>query len=161
VYWARWYIRFHQLRHPADMGGPEIHAFLSYLSNERSVSTSTHHQALCALLFLYKHVLKMELPWIDDLPKPSKPPRQPTVLTRQEIDRIFAQMEGTYLLIARLLYGTGMRLMECAQLRVKDIDFQRREITIRRGKGGKDRLTMLPLSLVQLAGAVGICKVAV
>jgi integron integrase len=149
VYWARWYIRFHQLRHPADMGGPEIHAFLSYLSNERSVSASTHHQALCALLFLYKHVLKMELPWIEDLPKPSPPPRQPTVLTRQEIDRIFAQMEGVYLLIARLLYGTGMRLMECAQLRVKDIDFQRREITIRRGKGGKDRLTMLPLSLVQ------------
>ncbi|WP_420799621.1 tyrosine-type recombinase/integrase [Noviherbaspirillum saxi] len=104
---------------------------------------------LCALLFLYKHVLQMELPWIDNLPKPSKPPRQPTVLTRQEVDLIFAQMNGVHLLIARLLYGTGMRLMECAQLRVKDIDFQRREITIRRGKGGKDRLTMLPLSLKQ------------
>ena len=93
-----------------------------------AVSTSTHHQALCALLSLYKHVLKVELPWIEDWPKPSKPPRQPTVLTRQEIDRIFAQMEGVYLLIARLLYGTGMRLMECSQLRIKDIDFRRREM---------------------------------
>ena len=116
MYWVRWYIRFHQLRHPADMGVPEIRALLSYLSNERSVSTSTHHQALCALRFLYKHVLKVESPWIEDLLKPSKPLRQPTVLTRQEIDRIFAQLEGVYLLIARLLYGTGMRLMECAQL---------------------------------------------
>ncbi len=94
MYWARWYIRFHQFRHPADMGVPEIHAFLSSLSNDRRVSTSTHHQALCALLFLYKHVPKMELPWIEDLPKPSKPSRQLTVLTRQEIDRILAQMEG-------------------------------------------------------------------
>jgi integrase len=148
VYWSRWYIRFNGLRHPADMGSPEIHAFLSYLANERDVSTSTHHQALCALLFLYKHVLGIELPWMDNLPRPTKRALQPTVLTRQEIDLIFAQMTGTHLLIARLLYGTRMRLMECAQLRVKDIDFQRREITIRRGKGGKDRLTMLPLSLV-------------
>jgi len=149
VYWARWYIRFHGLRHPADMGAPEIHAFLSYLANERDVSTSTHHQALCALLFLYKHVLGIELPWMDNLARPTKQARRPTVLTRHDFDLIFAQMTGTHLLIARLLYGTGIRLMECAQLRVKDIDFQRREITIRRGKGGKDRLTMLPLSLVQ------------
>jgi integron integrase len=149
VYWARWYIRFHGLRHPIDMGGPEIHAFLSYLANERAVSASTHHQALCALLFLYKHVLRIELPWMDKLQRPTRQARQPTVLTRHEIDLVFAQMTGTHLLIGRLLYGTGMRLMECAQLRVKDIDFQRREITIRRGKGGKDRLTMLPLSLVQ------------
>lgn len=149
VYWSRWYIRFHRLRHPADMGPPEIHALLSYLANERDVAASTHHQALCALLFLYKHVLGIELPWIDNLQCPTKRALQPTVLTRQEIDLIFAHMSGTHLLIARLLYGTGMRLMECAQLRVKDIDFQRREITIRRGKGGKDRLTMLPLSLAQ------------
>jgi integron integrase len=149
VYWARWYIRFHGLRHPADMGGPEIQAFLSYLANERAVSVSTHHQALCALLFLYKNVLAIELPWMENIQRPVKPVRQPTVLTRQEIDLIFAQMEGMPLLIARLLYGTGMRLMEGAQLRIKDIDFQRREITIRQGKGGKDRLTMLPLSLVQ------------
>lgn len=149
VYWARWYIRFHGLRHPAEMGAPEIQTFLSYLANERNVSASTHHQALCALLFLYKNVLQIELPWLDNVQRPVKPARRPTVLTRQELELVFARMEGVYLLIARLLYGTGMRLMECAQLRIKDIDFQRREITIRQGKGGKDRITMLPLSLVQ------------
>ena len=149
VYWARWYIRFHGLRHPMEMGAPEIQTFLPYLANERNVSVSTHHQALCALLFLYKNVLQIELPWFDNGHRPAKPVRRPTVLTRQELERIFAQMDGIYLLIARLLYGTGMRLMECAQLRVKDVDFQRREITIRQGKGGKDRVTMLPLSLVQ------------
>ncbi|RJF92206.1 hypothetical protein D3871_26600 [Noviherbaspirillum saxi] len=101
------------------------------------------------LAFLYKHVLQVELPWIDNLPKPSKLPRQPAVLTRQDVDLIFAQMEGTHVLNTRLLYGTGMRLVECAQRRVSDIDFQRRETTIRRSKGGKDRLTMLPSSLIQ------------
>jgi len=131
------------------MGAPEIQAFLSYLANERNVSVSTHHQALCALLFLYKNVLQIELPWLDNVQRPSKPARRPTVLTRQELELVFAKMEGVYLLIARLLYGTGMRLMECAQLRIKDVDFQRREITIRQGKGGKDRITMLPLSLLQ------------
>jgi integrase len=100
------------------------------------------------LLFLYKNVLAIELPWMENMQRPVKPVRQPTVLTRQEIGLIFAPMEGTHILIARLLYGTGMRLMEGAQLRIKDIDFQRREITIRQGKGGKDRLTLLPLSLV-------------
>jgi integrase len=149
VYWARWYIRFHGLRHPAEMGAPEIEKFLSYLANERSVSVSMHHQALCALIFLYKQVLQIELPWLDNAKRPTKQARRPTVLTREEIERIFAEMNGMYLLIARLLYGTGMRLMECAQLRVKDVDFQRREITIREGKGGKDRMTMLPLSLAQ------------
>ncbi|WP_051155344.1 integron integrase [Noviherbaspirillum massiliense] len=149
VYWARWYIRFHGMRHPAEMGAAEIHAFLSFLANERKVSVSTHHQALCALLFLYKNVLQIELPWLDQVTRPVKPVRKPTVLTRQEIERVFARLEGVYLLIAQLLYGTGMRLMECAQLRIKDVDFQRREITVRQGKGGKDRLTMLPLSLVQ------------
>jgi integrase len=131
------------------MGAPEIEKFLSYLANERSVSVSMHHQALCALIFLYKQVLQIELPWLDNAKRPTKQARRPTVLTREEIERIFAEMNGMYLLIARLLYGTGMRLMECAQLRVKDVDFQRREITIREGKGGKDRMTMLPLSLAQ------------
>lgn len=149
VYWARWFIRFHGLRHPAEMGATEIQAFLSHLANERNVSVSTHHQALCALLFLYKNVLQSELPWLENLHRPVKPARRPTVLTREELERVFAQMDGIYLLIARLLYGTGMRLMECAQLRVKDVDFQRREITVRQGKGGKDRLTMLTLSLLQ------------
>lgn len=149
VYWARWYIRFHGLRHPADMGGPQIQSFLSYLVNERDIAGATYTQALCALLFLYKKVLHIEPPWIDGIHRPKKPARRPTVLTSQEIELVFSHMEGLYGLIARLLYGTGMRLMECAQLRIKDVDFQRREITIRQGKGGKDRVTMLPFTLVQ------------
>jgi integrase len=115
VFWARWYIRFHGVHHPADMDEPEVQAFLSYLSNERHCSVSTHHQASCALLFLYKQVLNMELPWMDNVSL-TKPVRKPTMLTREELEMIFAQMEGVHLLIARLLYGTGMRLMECAQL---------------------------------------------
>lgn len=149
VYWARWYIRFHGLRHPKDMGGEEIRAFLSYLNNERQVAGSTYSQALCALLFLYKEVLQIELPWIEGLARPKRPPKRPTFLTPTEVNMVFAHMKGTELLFCRLLYGTGMRLCEAAQLRIKDIDFQRREIIVRDGKGGKERLTMLPLSLVQ------------
>lgn len=149
VYWARWYIRFHGLRHPTDMGGPEIQAFMSYLVNERRIAGSTYTQALCALLFLYRKVLQIELPWIEGIHRPKKPVRRPTVLTRQEVEMVLAEMSGLYGLIVRLLYGTGMRLMECAQLRVKGVDFGRREIMVREGKGGKDRITMRPLSLVQ------------
>jgi integrase len=105
VYWARWYIRFHGLRHPAEMGAPEIEKFLSYLANERNVSVSTHHQALCALIFLYKQVLQIELPWLDNAKRPTKQTRRPTVLTREEIERIFVKMNGMYLLIAHLLAG--------------------------------------------------------
>jgi integron integrase len=148
VYWARSYIRFHGLRHPAEMGGKEIQLFLSSLVNERNVAASTYTQALCAILFLYKKTLKIEVPWIEGVERPKKPAKRPTVLTAQEVERIFSKMEGVHALIAKLLYGTGMRLMECAQLRVKDVDFQRREITIRQGKGGKDRLTMLPMALI-------------
>ncbi len=148
VYWARWYIRFHGLRHPMNMGADEIRLFMSYLVNERKVAGATYTQALCALLFLYKKLLKIDIPWIEGINRPKKITRRPTVLTVAEIEIMFSHMSGTHKLIARLLYGTGMRLMECAQLRIKDIDFQRREITIREGKGGKDRLTMLPLSLV-------------
>jgi integron integrase len=150
VYWIRWYIRFHDLRHPMDMGATEVQAFLSYLTNERSVSVSTHKQALCALLFLYKQVLEMEFPWLDDLYRPKRLPRLPTVLTEFEISAVLNEMTGVHALMARLLYGTGMRLMECMMLRVKDIDFGRREIIIRFGKGGKDRVTMLPLALAAL-----------
>lgn len=150
VYWVRWFIRFHGLRHPAEMGASEVRLFLSYLTNERSVSISTHKQALCALLFLYKQVLQMEFPWMEDLHRPTRPPRLPTVLTQNEVASVLAQLRGSYALIARLLYGTGMRLMECMTLRIKDVDFERREITIRDGKGGKDRRTVLPLSLVAL-----------
>ena len=148
VYWIRWYIRFHGLKHPMDMGAAEVKAFLSYLTNERQVSVSTHKQALCALLFLYKQVLGCEFPWLDDVYRPNRPPRLPTVLTQWEVSAVLAEMKGTHALMARLMYGTGMRLMECMTLRVKDVDFGRREIIIREGKGSKDRVTMLPVALV-------------
>ena len=147
VYWVRWFIRFHGLRHPVEMGAAEVKTFLSYLANERHVAVSTHRQALCALLFLYKEVLGVELPWMDNLHRPTKPARLPTVLTPGEAEAVFQRMQGTHALMAQLMYGTGMRLMECVGLRVKDVDFTRREITIRHGKGGKDRMTVLPLSL--------------
>jgi integron integrase len=147
VYWIRWYIRFHDLRHPANMGADDVRGFLSYLTNERKVSVSTHKQALCALLFLYKQVLGSAFPWLDDLHRPKRAPRLPTVLTEFEVSAVLAEMKGIHALMARLLYGTGMRLMECMMLRVKDLDFSRREITIRFGKGGKDRMTMLPMAL--------------
>ena len=148
VHWIRDYVRFHGKRHPREMGAVEVEAFLSHLANARNVSASTHQQALSALLFLYKRVLDIDLPWLGDLIRPKKPQRLPTVLTREEVNALLAHMEGTPLLMARLLYGTGMRLMECVRLRVKDVEFSRHEIVVRDGKGGKDRMTMLPESLV-------------
>lgn len=119
-----------------------------FLVNDRHISGSTHTQALCALLFLYKTVLQIELPWIEGIHRPKRAPKRPVVLMPQEVHLVFAQMTGVHQLFAQMLYGTGMRLSECAALRIKDVDFQRREITIREGKGGKDRITMLPLSPV-------------
>lgn len=148
VYRIRWFIRFHDLRHPAEMGAAEVRAFLSPLSKERSVSVSTHKQALCALLLLYKQVIQVEFSWLDALHRPTRPARLPTVPTQAEVALVLAQMKGVQALMARLLYGTGRRLMEMMMLRVKDGDFGRREITIRSGKGGKDRRTVLPLTLV-------------
>jgi integron integrase len=148
VYWARWYIRFHGRRHPMEMGAQEIQAFMSFLVNERQVAGATYSQALCALLFLYKKLLQVDLGWIEGVRRPNRAPKRPTVLTRQEVDMVLSRMTGVAALFAKLLYGTGMRVAECAQLRIMDVDFQRREITVREGKGGKDRLTMLPLSLV-------------
>lgn len=131
-----------------DMGVPEVKAFLSYLTNERHVSVSTHKQALCALLFLYKQVLESDFPWLDGVYRTNRPPRLSTVLTEWEVSAIFAEMKSTHALMARLLYGAGMRLMECITLRGKDVDFGRREITIREGKDNKNRITMLPIALV-------------
>jgi integrase len=147
VYWVCWFVRFHGLRHLAEMGALEVQAFLSYLTNERRVAVSTHKQALCALLFLYKNVLRMDLPGMNELYRPTRPPKRPTVLTLAEVEATLSQMSGTDALVARVLYGTGMRLMEGMMLRIKDVDFERREITVRDGKGGKDRMTMLPLAL--------------
>ena len=145
--WVKRYIRFHKYRHPQEMGGPEVEAFLSDLAVRRDVSASTQNQALSAILFLYKQVLQIELPWMDGVIRAGRPQRLPVVLTREEVASVLAQLDGTLWLIASLLYGSGMRLMEVLRLRVKDVEFARLEILIRDGKGQKDRVTMLPRKL--------------
>jgi integron integrase len=150
VHWVRAYIRFHQLRHPLDMSRDEIESFLTWLADERQVSPSTHRQALSALLFLYQKVLNQVLPWLDDLGRPRQQRRVPVVLSSDEVSRLFVAMrlaEHPHPLLAELLYGTGMRVMEGLRLRVKDVDFDRRAIIVREGKGAKDRVVMLPAAL--------------
>lgn len=147
VQWTKRFILFHGKRHPRDMGQREIEAFLTHLAVEGSVSASTQNQALSALLFLYREVLEMEVPWLDKVVRAKQPQRLPVVLTRQEVRTLLGRMEGVHGLLARLLYGTGMRLMEVIRLRVKDIEFARGEIVVRDGKGAKDRVTMLPESV--------------
>ena len=149
VQWARRYIRFHGRRHPRELREADVTAFLGSLATVGGVSASTQSQALAALLFLYKEVLGIELAWLENIPRARRPRRLPTVLTREEAHRVLAQMSGTHALMARMLYGTGMRLTECLCLRVKDLELERREILIREGKGGKDRVTVLPASLVE------------
>ncbi|WP_439535778.1 integron integrase [Methyloversatilis sp.] len=149
VYWVKGFIRFHGVRHPAEMGRAEIEAFLSWLANERRVAVSTHKQALSALLFLYVKVLGVDLPWMNDIGRPRTKRRLPVVLTPAEVARLLCLMEGEHRLLAQLLYGTGMRINEGLRLRVKDIDFERRTVIVREGKGGKDRAVMLPESLIR------------
>lgn len=149
LHWIKRFILYHGKRHPREMGGDEVGAFLTHLATVGQVSASTQNQALSALLFLYREILDVELPWLDEVVRAKKPQRLPTVLSKGEVGRVLERMNGTYGLMARLLYGTGMRLMECCRLRVKDIDFDRGEILIRDGKGAKDRVTMLPDALVQ------------
>jgi integron integrase len=149
VGWIKRFILFHGKRHPTEMGAAEVTAFLSRLAVEGNVAAATQQQALAALLFLYRDVLEVELPWMSDIVRPKKPRKLPVVLSRGEVERLLAAMDGTHALMARLLYGSGMRLMECVRLRVKDIDFDRREITVRDGKGAKDRVTMLPSRIEQ------------
>lgn len=129
------------------MGAPEIAAFLSWLATTRQVSASTQNQALSALLFLYRHVLRIELDKIEQVPRARLPHRVPVVLSREEVDRVFAHLDGTMWLVAALLYGAGLRLQECLDLRVKDLDFDRHEVVVRRGKGQKDRRTTLPRAM--------------
>lgn len=148
VDWIKRFVLFHGKRHPRDMGGPEVEAFLTHLAMQRNVAASTQNQALAAILFLYREVLDVELPWLDGVTRAKKPQRLPTVLSRQEVDAVLARMAGTSALVSRLLYGTGMRLMEALRLRVKDLDLLRKEVIVRDGKGGKDRVTVLPASLV-------------
>jgi integron integrase len=136
-------------RHPRDMGVEEVERFLSGLALHGQVAASTQNQALSALLFLYRVVLGIELPWMENVVRAKRPKHVPTVLSRDEVRLLLAHMEGRPRLLASLLYGSGMRLMECLRLRVKDVDFGRNEITVRSGKGGKDRRTVLPKSLVE------------
>jgi integron integrase len=147
VGWIRRYIFFHDKRHPADMGAAEITRFLSDLAIQRNVAASTQNQALSALLFLYREVLEQELPWLDDIVRAKNPERIPAVLTREEVQAVIDGLDGPTRLLALLLYGAGLRLLEALRLRVKDVDFNRNQITVRSGKGGKDRVTMLPAAV--------------
>jgi integron integrase len=146
--WARRFILFHGKRHPAQMGAPEVAAFLTHLATERHVSASTQNQAKAALLYLYKEVLQVDLPWLDEVVQARPSRRLPVVLTPSEVRDLLQHMSGTTGLIAQLLYGTGMRPLECLRLRVKDVEFARREIVVREGKGNKDRVTVLPENLI-------------
>lgn len=146
--WVRRFILFHGNQHPQDMGAAQVEAFLSHLAVDRQVSASTQNQAKAALLYLYKNVLGVDLPWLDEVVQARRPRRLPVVLTPTEVRELLLHMDGTTRLIAQLLYGTGMRLMEALRLRVKDVEFARREIVVREGKGNKDRVTVLPENLI-------------
>ncbi len=153
LHWIRRFILFHDKRHPRELGAVEVEKFLTWLAVEGNVAASTQGQALAALLFLYKQVFAVDLPWLDEVVRAKRPQRLPTVLTPEEVSVLLAQLEGVHGLMANLLYGTGMRLLECLRLRVKDVDLARREITIREGKGNKDRRTMIPLTLLPVLAA--------
>ncbi|MDZ7656983.1 MAG: integron integrase [Sulfurimicrobium sp.] len=148
VDWIKRYILFHGKHHPKDMGAGEVEAFLTHLAVAGKVAASTQNQAKSALLFLYKEVLGIDLPWLDNVERAKAPKRLPVVLTRDEVQVVLSRLEGTHWLIASLLYGSGLRIMEGIRLRVKDVDLSRREILVRDGKGFKDRVTMLPESLL-------------
>jgi integron integrase len=144
AHWIKRFILFHDKRHPKDMGAAEVEAFLTSLAVDADVAAATQNLALSAILFLYREVLELPLPWLDGIERAKKPARLPTVLTQAEVAAVLGRLDGTAALMLRLLYGTGMRLMECARLRVKDVDFAMHQISVRDGKGGKDRVTMLP-----------------
>ncbi|WP_297575931.1 integron integrase [uncultured Deefgea sp.] len=149
INWVRRFLRFHHHRHPREMGAAEVTAFLTHLAVDGGVSASTQNQALSALLFLYRQVLDVSLPWLDEVVRAKQPKHLPVVLTRREVAELLAQADGLYALQLQLLYGTGIRLMECMRLRVNDVDFERLEVLVRDGKGAKDRVTMLPQSVVE------------
>lgn len=149
VDWIRRFILFHNKRHPATMGKPEVEAFLTHLAVAGKVAASTQNQARSALLFLYKEILDQALPWMDDVASARRPERLPVVLTVSEVKIVLDHLSGTQALLARLLYGTGMRLMEGCRLRVKDLDFEQHQLIVRDGKGFKDRVTVLPDTLIE------------
>jgi integron integrase len=142
--WIKQYILFHNKRHPSELSEPDVSSFLSHLAVGRSVAASTQNQALSAIVFLYKQVLNKPLDWLDDLERAKRPAKLPVVLSRAEVRAVLAQLDGSKWLMASLLYGSGLRLMECLRLRVKDVDFGYSQIIVRDGKGGKDRATILP-----------------
>jgi integron integrase len=152
LHWVRFFVRWHgrsgEMQHPRDMGATEVEAFLNMLANERKVSASTHNQALSAILFLYREVLGIDLPWLNGVNRPAQKRRIPSVLTKDEVASLFQFLDSDMRLLAQLLYGTGMRLMEGLRLRIKDVDFDRHVIIVREAKGNKDRVVMLPRSLV-------------
>lgn len=145
--YVHFFVKFHGLVHPRAIGAVEVAAFLSYLANERNISPATHRQALSALLFLYRRVLKMDLPWMREIGRPQSTQRLPVVLTIDEVRRTFSAMDGTTRLIAQHLYGTGMRIMEALRLRVKDVEFDRSVVAVREANGVKDRVVILPETL--------------
>jgi integron integrase len=147
LYWIRRYIRANGMRHPRELGGAVVERFLSDLARRDRVAPSTQNQALAALLFLYREVLAQDLPWMENIARAKRMPRLPVVLSRAEVSALLRWMSGREALLAGLLYGSGLRLMECLRLRIKDVDLERNEITVREGKGGKDRKTVLPQML--------------
>jgi integron integrase len=149
VDWIKRYILFHGKQHPKNLGARDLEAFLTHLAVAGKVAAATQNQAKSALLFLYREVLEIALPWLDNVTQAKAPKRLPVVLTVKEVQAVMAGMSGTHALIAQLLYGSGMRLMEAVRLRVKDVEFSRREILVREGKGFKDRVTMLPDAVIE------------
>ena len=146
VHWIKRFIFFHDKRHPSEMDETHVSEFLTFLAVKRHVAASTQNQALSAILFLYRDVLKQELGWVNNVERAKKPERLPVVFSKQEVESILLRLEGTKWLMASLLYGSGLRLMECLRLRVKDVDFEYKQIVVRDGKGQKDRITMMSVS---------------
>ena len=152
LYWIRRYVNFHHRRHPRELGSSDVEAFLTHLAVVEHVSASTQNQALQALLFLYRHVLGVDLPWLENVTRARRSKRLPVVLTVAEVRSVLAQLDGAPWLFANLLYGSGLRLMEALRLRVKDLVFERGELIVRDAKGGKDRVTVLPASILSREG---------
>jgi len=148
LHWMRRYVIFHDCRHPRDMGAAEVEAFLTHLAVEAKVAASTQNQALQALLFLYRQVLDVDLPWLENVTRASRPRRLPVVLSTAEVRSVLAQLDGTCWLMANLLYGSGLRLMEAHRLRIKDLVLERGELIVRDAKGGRDRVTVLPAAII-------------
>ena len=148
IYWIKYYIHYHDRKHPKEMGSPEVSDYLSHLANVKKVSSSTQTQALCALVFLYKHILKQDIGKLD-FGYSKKPKRLPCVMSTNEVARVMEYLSGIHLLIAGILYGAGLRISEVLKLRIKDIDFDNKTIFVFRGKGQKDRISILPKSLIE------------